>query len=326
MPLVEIDGKLVSVGQEPGLAYGTFKRKLISWNIPNKGLVEMYINPSNLNIKDSKVIKSIRTKGGYVIQYWGEELPELTISGTTGSSGIEGMNVLHDVYRSEQLTLQQATNELTTNGVISSIQSLISGFTSITNNFNLETSLSVGNVLSSASGIVDPITSEAISVASKTISDPSSFKNNVVSSLNNIANILDSFGQPNNVSTLTPTLAALATSVELWYDGWVFRGFFRDFEFSESSDEQGLYRYVIRFTVTRRSGVRYNSFPWHRSVQGGIENNQLSYAGLLVPRPINPTSKTPQTTVSTNIQPTVNNSSGAARQPNPIRRKIITGD
>ena len=58
----------------------------------------MYINPQQMNIDEKKVIKQQRTKGGYIIQYWGEELTTLNISGTTGSAGVEGINVLYEIY------------------------------------------------------------------------------------------------------------------------------------------------------------------------------------------------------------------------------------
>lgn len=80
------------------------KRSLVHWFVPEVGIVDMYINPQSINYKYDKIIIKERTKGGYVNQYWGEELLVLQIQGTTGSSGIEGINVLKEVYRSEQLT------------------------------------------------------------------------------------------------------------------------------------------------------------------------------------------------------------------------------
>jgi len=85
------------------------KRSLILWEVSHIGsnqYIEMYVNPSNLRIDSKKEIQTIRTKGGYTTQYWGEALDKINIQGTTGSSGIEGMNVLRDVYRSEQLAMQ----------------------------------------------------------------------------------------------------------------------------------------------------------------------------------------------------------------------------
>lgn len=75
--------------------------QVMTWRLPNGGAVQMYINPENFVVRDSKQISETRTKGGFVIQYWGENLTKLTLSGTTGSSGIRGINVLRDIYRSE---------------------------------------------------------------------------------------------------------------------------------------------------------------------------------------------------------------------------------
>lgn len=78
-------------------------RHVIHWLVPEGPIVQMYINPSNISIAYKKVLNPVRTKGGYVVQYWGEDLTAITLSGTTGTSGIEGINVLLDVYRNEQL-------------------------------------------------------------------------------------------------------------------------------------------------------------------------------------------------------------------------------
>lgn len=81
----------------------TSGRKLIRWLIPDGPIVEMYINPQGISYGNRKSISEVRTKGGYNFQYWGPELEKLTITGTTGTSGIEGINVLEDVYNAEQL-------------------------------------------------------------------------------------------------------------------------------------------------------------------------------------------------------------------------------
>ena len=91
-------------------------RRLVVWEIPyvaeepirdeaQRRFVQMYINPQNLQINSRKLISETRTKAGYVNQYWGEELETVNIQGTTGDAGIEGINVLRDIYRSEQIAL-----------------------------------------------------------------------------------------------------------------------------------------------------------------------------------------------------------------------------
>jgi len=74
----------------------------------------MYINPQSLSSSYRKTINSKRTKGGFIMQYWGEELENLSISGTSGDSGIEGINAIQDVYRSEQLAMQILANQAST--------------------------------------------------------------------------------------------------------------------------------------------------------------------------------------------------------------------
>lgn len=85
------------------------KRSLIQWQVPHLGqnqFIEMYINPQNIAFQSRKDMQLTRTKGGFIGQYWGEALDEMTLTGVTGSAGIEGINVLRDVYRSEQLALR----------------------------------------------------------------------------------------------------------------------------------------------------------------------------------------------------------------------------
>lgn len=91
---------IASIVDQPRL--GAFGRKLLAWRTPHLGIIQMYINPQNLSIRDVKDISANRTKAGFIIQYAGEKLTKITLSGTTGSSGIEGINILESIYRSEQ--------------------------------------------------------------------------------------------------------------------------------------------------------------------------------------------------------------------------------
>jgi len=95
-------------------------RQLIMWEVPHLGsdhFIQMYVNPQNIAINSVKDISEVRTKGGYFLQYWGEKLDEIQINGNTGSSGIEGINALRDVYRSEQLTLFNIIKNVNINGI-----------------------------------------------------------------------------------------------------------------------------------------------------------------------------------------------------------------
>ena len=93
-------------------------KQIMAWKLPNGSIVQMYINPENFVVAESKQISQVRTKGGFVIQYWGDNLTRLTLSGTTGSAGVRGINVLRDVYHAEnrafEIVAGSQTNELLT--------------------------------------------------------------------------------------------------------------------------------------------------------------------------------------------------------------------
>jgi len=86
---------------------GRFRRQVVLWEIPQiDALISMYINPTRMEIQSQKQINEQRTKGGFIIQYWGEMLDTLSLSGTTGSGGVEGIQILRDIYRSEHQRIQ----------------------------------------------------------------------------------------------------------------------------------------------------------------------------------------------------------------------------
>lgn len=291
-----VNGQAIELGQTrpAGLAIGVFSphRKLIQWNIPTQGVVEMYINPQSFSVVEKKLIKDTRTKGGYVIQYWGESLPEIDISGTTGSGGIEGINVLRDIYRQEQVSFGNIIGQLNSGFLNNLLQSTISSTQNILNN-----------------PLANPIATTVNS-----LTNPSQFFSDVVTTVGNIANIFDAIGTAvTSDQQLVPTLAALATSVEMIYDGKVYRGFFKEFRADEKAEESGVFRYAIKFTVTRQYGQRLNSFPWNRTVNYGPASSDI------VP-------------LSFGAIPAITNSSSQVTQqsaPAPIlgtsRRSLITG-
>lgn len=81
---------------------GKFGRRVIAWRTPHLGIIQMYINPQSLVIQEAKDISANRTKAGFIVQYAGEKLTQISLNGTTGSGGIEGINILESIYRSEQ--------------------------------------------------------------------------------------------------------------------------------------------------------------------------------------------------------------------------------
>ncbi len=193
-------------------------RNMVRWLVPESGLIEMYINPKNIRYNYKKDISQQRTKGGYSLQYWGEQMTPLSISGTTGSSGIEGINVLYDVYRAEQLAY-------------------------------------------------DPY---ALALAAQKDNQNNAPQNELGQILGSFADLLQNT-QSQGVPTITskPTLASLAFSVEMYWSGWVFRGFFNNFTLEESADKVGLFDYSMEFIATQRRGFRENFLGWHRSATSG---------------------------------------------------------
>jgi len=213
------------------------KRQLMHWFLPEFGVVKMYVNPQSVQYSESKLIHEQLTKGGYVIQYWGEALMQMTISGTTGSSGVEGINVLREVYRSEQLAFDALGLSLAANNQVSGLSDLLD---------SVATSIAgigdAGDLLGGALGTL-------VGAASPT------------------ANML-----PTNIVSL----GSMALGVELYHDGWVFRGFFKTFSFNETVNNIGSFDYNMVFMVTQRRGTRTNFMPWHRSAINGPSNNSIN--------------------------------------------------
>lgn len=204
-------------------AVGT--RHLISWLVPEGPIIQMYINPQNISYNFRKNIVPVRTKGGYTIQYWGEELGVLNISGTTGTSGYEGINVLYGIYRNEQIQLDPYAVALAT-------QQNQSGPGLFGNTSALTSGSSIGATLLGAAESLLP----------------------------------SGVQQP-------PTLASMALTVELYWSGEVYRGYFTEFIVKESAEQLGLFNYDINFTVTQKRGFRQNFLAWHRSPVNGPSNS-----------------------------------------------------
>ncbi len=124
-PMPSASGDGLPSSKIPSQHTGETKRHIIHWFVPEVGVINMYVNPKSIDYKYSKVITPERTKGGYVIQYWGENLTTLSIRGTTGSSGIEGINVLCEIYRSEQLTFDAIGLTMASDATLSGIRDIL---------------------------------------------------------------------------------------------------------------------------------------------------------------------------------------------------------
>jgi hypothetical protein len=232
----------------------------------------LYLNPSEFRVNEVKIIKDTLTKGGYSVQYWGEQLTTIDINGTTGSSGIEGINVLYSIYRHEQLhypsvledrdrrLAKEALDQAVNNGSSSQNSSLVNALTIA------DTILTGGEI------------SETIRGVSSTI--------------NSFKDLIQNGGSDYTptVSPSIPTLAAFATNIQMYHDGVFYRGYFGNFSFSENAESPGYFTYNFQYKVTRKYGERKNFMPWHR--------NPLDIDGNTIP------AQTPQ--VSKGTYPGVN--------------------
>lgn len=193
-------------------AEGTTNRKqqIMTWRLPNGSAVQMYINPQSLEVSESKQINTVRTKGGFVVQYWGSNLTRLSIRGITGSAGVQGINVLRDIYLSENrafdLVAATQTNEM-----------------------------------------INALSSQALNT------------NNIADSLSNIA---EDIRERNFI--LRPSLASLAASVLMFYQGIEYKGFFTDMTVTETAERVGIFEYAMTFMATETRGRRQNVFAWQK--------------------------------------------------------------
>jgi len=206
---------------------GVSKRKLMRWLVPEQPIVQMYLNPQQVQYQYRKQVTEARTKGGYVLQYWGEEITGLSINGTTGTSGIEGINVLYDIYRNEQLMFDPFALFLQAEQEKAEDQD----FTDF---------LGLGFV-------------------------------------NDLANLVNPDEQASVPATRNkPTLASMAFTVELYWSGEVYRGYFKDFTVTESAQNLGMFDYTISFRATQKRGFRANFQPWHRSATSGPSDSGIN--------------------------------------------------
>lgn len=217
------------------------RRNIISWFVPQFGVAQMFVNPENISYASKKLITKDRTKGGFTLQYWGEDLTTINISGTTGSSGIEGINMLYEIYRAEQYAFD---------GV---------GLTLAANNASADIANNLVNGLGGAlGGAINGLFG----------GDPSS-PTAAAGGAGLLGGILG-LDSPNNTLSAKniPSLAQLAFTVEMYYNGWAYRGFFENMNVTESADNF-LMQYDMNFVVTQRRGYRVNYFPWTRSAKDG---------------------------------------------------------
>ncbi|CAM6001417.1 unnamed protein product [Sphagnum balticum] len=164
-------------------------------------------------------------------------------TGSTGSSGIEGINVLYEIYRAEQYAFDIVGLTLASDNAASAAANQI-----------------VGGIGSAIGGAVGGSVGAAVGGA-------------IASSL---------FGTDPSSQALSakniPSLAQYAFAVEMFYQGWVYRGFFDSMDIIESAEQLGLFEYNITFFVTERRGYRVNGFPWQKSAIDGPSGPSIPYS------------------------------------------------
>ncbi len=220
-----------------------FTRNIITWFLPEIGLVRLFVNPEGITYNHKKLITKDRTKGGFTLQYWGNDLSTLNITGTTASSGIEGINMLYEIYQAEQLAFDNF------------------GLTLAANNASADLSANIAN---KAQGfLTDTLGGVAGSIVGGVLG-------------------LDS---PNNTLATKniPSLAQLAFTIEMYYMGEVYRGYFENFTVNERANNF-LFDYNMNFVVTQKRGYRTNYFPFHRSPAFGPStyNTPHSFSGEVI--------------------------------------------
>jgi hypothetical protein len=245
------DGNGLPFQKVPSYKPAQMKRNIITWFIPEFGIVRMYVNPSSISYTHKKLIDKARTKGGFTLQYWGEDLTTLQLQGTTGSSGIEGINALYEIYRAEQYAFDGVGLTLAANNAAADIaNNLVQG---------------AGSALGSAIGGLFGADQASSATAGGGL----------------LGGILGLDSPNNNLSAKNiPSLAQLAFTVEMYYNGWVYRGFFDSMTVNERADNF-LLDYNISFVTTQRRGYRVNYFPWTHSAKDGPSQytSPLSFNG-----------------------------------------------
>lgn len=241
------DGNGLPSSKVPSYRSSQLKRNIITWFVPEFGMVRMYVNPNSISYSHKKLISKDRTKGGYSLQYWGEELSQLNISGTTGGAGIEGINVLYEIYRAEQYAFDGTGLSLAANNA------------------------SQPNLLNSLLG---------------NSGDSSSLLGGIVGGVSGAVSSLLGMDSPNTalVANSINSLAQLAFTVEMYYNGCVYRGFFESMTINEKADNF-LLEYNMIFNVTQRRGYRLNYFPWSKSAVDGPSQytSPQSFSGSVTP-------------------------------------------
>lgn len=270
-------------------------------DLVNRAVVPLYINPESIRITEQKQISETMTKGGYIVQYWGEQLSGIQVSGTTGSGGIEAINILRDVYRNEIIQFNNLLRERAANQQ----QDFVTAFGSTG---NLNRTANFGN------GIRDILND-------LTQGGTTNIFTGVKSNIEEIVDAAANISEQNPMSVeLVPTPGAFATNLILYWHGEKFQGYFKDFNVDEQASSPGHFTYNFSFTVLKRSGVRKNFMPWHR--KAADENGKPTSASLPREGPMPEELSFPVSSTQINITGYQQNT----RDPNITKNYSVTSD
>ena len=219
---------------------------LLSSSVGNRTVVPLYINPSQIQTNYSKNMSETQTLGGFVIQYWGDRITTLGITGTTGSGGIEAINILFDVYKHEQNTFKsvllgrqkqlQKEQEKALKAITEKEDSVLS-----------------------AAGAIDQVLFDGFFTdVTKGVSETMDLFKDVINSVETGSDLI-----PGKVRSEVPTLSSLAVSLEMHFQGRIHRGYIESMSITESANSPGHFDYTIQFKSLKEYGERKNFMPWH---------------------------------------------------------------
>jgi hypothetical protein len=232
----------------------TIKRDVMKFLIPTsifgiksdslagRKVIPLYIGPESFKINETKIIKETLTKGGFIVEYWGEQLPVISVTGGTGSGGILAIEILRSIYRNEQIQMEQLL-------LLRAREAEADSQFGLRNTDN-------ATVRAGVRLAFDALFENGLS----------EIQSGIKTTIDRIGEIFDQSVEENtNPIELIPSLGAYAVSVDLYFQGLKYRGFFTNFNVNESATEPGLFTYDFSFKVLKRSGKRSNFMPWHRN-------------------------------------------------------------
>jgi hypothetical protein len=210
-------------------------------SIADREVIPLYINPSNIQTSFTKNIQESQTIGGFIIQYWGDKITTINITGTTGSGGIEAINILYNkVYKSEQNSFRdiiiKRQSELAAR--IADAQSNATNQDAVSAASALDQILFNGAFSNLASGVGETMDFFRDSIAGNDVSKSDPVK-------------------------LLPTLSAFAVSVDMHFQGRVHRGYIDTMSVTEIGASAGHFDYSMTFKSLKEFGQRNNFMPWH---------------------------------------------------------------